>query len=103
MNPEALTAVASERRRRILHLVLGTEMSAGDLASRFDVSWSAISQHLAVLKNAGLIVERRDGRRRLYSTDSARLGPLEAVLEEMWQADLGRLASLAERDERESP
>jgi DNA-binding transcriptional ArsR family regulator len=102
MEPVALTAVASERRRRILQLVLDKEMSAGELASHFDVSWSAVSQHLAVLKHAGLITERRDGRSRIYSTDSARLGPLEAVLEGMWTSDLARLARLAETDDRES-
>ena len=102
MHPEALTAVASERRRRILHLVLGEEMSAGDLAAHFDVSWPAISQHLGVLKGAGLISERRDGRKRMYSTDAERLGPLQAVLEQMWRTDLDRLADLAEADERRS-
>lgn len=102
MEPDALTAVASPRRRRILHLVLGKEMGAGELASHFDVSWPAISQHLGVLKQAGLISERREGRRRFYITDSAHLGPLESVLREMWKSDLDRLADLAESDERES-
>lgn len=101
MQSNALTAVASERRRRILHLVLAEEMSAGDLAAQFDISWPAISQHLAVLKQAGLIAERRDGRRRLYSTDAEKLGLLGSVLEEMWAADLDRLAFLAEADEME--
>lgn len=78
-------------------------MSAGELASHFDVTWPAISQHLGVLKKAGLVRERREGRRRLYSTDSARLGPLEAVLEEMWRSDLDRLARLAESEEESPP
>lgn len=99
MDPQALTAVASERRRRILHLLWETELSAGELASRFDVSWPAISQHLGVLKEAGLVRERRDGRRRLYRADSATLGPLEAVLTAMWRSDLDRLADLAEAEE----
>jgi DNA-binding transcriptional ArsR family regulator len=97
----SLTAVASARRRRILQLVRDREMGAGELASEFEVSWPAISQHLGVLKGAGLIEERREGRRRFYSTDSARLGPLETVLEHMWKADLDLLADLAEAREAE--
>lgn len=73
-------------------------MSAGDLAAHFDVSWPAVSQHLRVLKEAGLIRERRDGRRRMYTTDSESLGLLEGILEEMWRHDLDRLAGLAEAE-----
>lgn len=94
--------MASERRRRILRLLLEGEKAAGELASHFEVSWPAISQHLGVLKQAGLIDERREGRRRLYSTDAGRLGPLGAVLEQMWRADLDRLAQLAESELAES-
>lgn len=99
MHPAALTAVASERRRHMLRLLWQTERSAGDLAAEFDVSWPAISQHLRVLKDAGLIRERRDGRHRMYTADPETLGPLEAVLTAMWRADLDRLAELAEREE----
>lgn len=101
MDPRALQAVASERRRRILRLVWDRELAAGDLARQFDVSWPAISQHLGVLKEAGLVRERRDGRRRLYSADVERAGPLAAVLEQMWRDDLDRLAGLAEDEEAE--
>ncbi|HVR34140.1 MAG TPA: metalloregulator ArsR/SmtB family transcription factor [Acidimicrobiia bacterium] len=99
MNPAALAAVASERRRHMLRLLWQTERSAGDLAAEFDVSWPAISQHLRVLKDAGLIRERRDGRHRIYTADPDTLGPLEAVLTAMWRADLDRLAELAESEE----
>lgn len=102
MDTQTLKAVASERRRQILRLVWDRELAAGDLAQRFDVSWPAISQHLKVLKDAGLVTERRDGRRRLYSTDPSRLGPLAEMLEQMWRADLDRLAALAEAEERRS-
>lgn len=100
MDAHALKAVASERRRHILRLVWDRELAAGELAQRFDVSWPAISQHLNVLKDAGLVRERRDGRRRLYSADTARLGPLAEVLEELWERDLDRLAELAEAEDR---
>jgi len=99
MNPQALSAIASQRRRQILRLVWQTERSAGDLAARFDISWPAISQHLGVLKQAGLIRERRDGRHRFYTADGETLGPLETVLTAMWRDDLDRLAELAESDE----
>jgi DNA-binding transcriptional ArsR family regulator len=102
MDTQTLKAVASERRREILRLVWDRELAAGELAQRFNVSWPAISQHLRVLKDAGLVTERRDGRRRLYSTDPARLGPLGEMLEQMWRADLDRLATLAEEEERHS-
>jgi DNA-binding transcriptional ArsR family regulator len=101
MEPSALAAVASKPRRRILRLVLDREMNAGELAAHFQISWPAVSQHLGVLRRAGLIVERREGRRRIYSTDRRRLGPLHAVLEEMWSTDLDRLAQLAEAEESE--
>jgi DNA-binding transcriptional ArsR family regulator len=64
---EALRAVAEPRRRRILMLVWDQEMSAGEIASYFDISRPAISQHLRVLREAKLVRERRESTRRLYS------------------------------------
>jgi DNA-binding transcriptional ArsR family regulator len=96
----ALRAVSSPRRREILRLVWDAEMSAGEIASRFDVSWAAVSQNLRILRQAGLVSERREGTRRLYLADRRALGPLEAVLRDMWHRDLGRLRDLAEEEER---
>ena len=62
----ALKAMAEPNRRRILGLVRDGELSAGEIASHFDVTRPAISQHLTVLKEAGLVSERRNGTRRLY-------------------------------------
>ena len=76
------------------------ELSSGDIAAHFDISWPAVSQNLRVLEGAGLIRERRMGTTRLYKADRARLGPLKAVLTDMWEADLDRLAQLAEGEER---
>ena len=67
------------------------ELSAGDIAARFDVSWPAISQNLAVLRKAGLVRQRREANRRFYRADPQALGPLQAVLQEMWAQDLDRL------------
>ena len=67
MNADAvLKALAEPRRREILLIVRDRELSAGEIASRFEVTRPAISQHISVLRNAGLIEERRDGARRLY-------------------------------------
>lgn len=96
----ALRAIASPRRREILRLVWSRELSSGDIASHFDVSWPAVSQNLRVLEGAGLIRGRRLGTTRLYRADRAKLGPLKTVLTKMWEADLDRLAQLAEEEER---
>ena len=98
---EPLRVIAAPRRLRILELVWDGELSAGDIAARFDVSWSAISQHLTVLKTAGFVVERRAGTSRFYRADKAALGPLRAVVEDQWRRGLGRLAELAEREQRD--
>ncbi len=86
-----LDAISSPRRREILRLVWESELSAGDIASRFDVSWPAVSQNLAVLRKAGLVTERREANRRYYRADPAALGSLRSVLQEMWAQDLSRL------------
>src|SRR3981081_2677525 len=97
----AREAFASPRRRQILRLVWGVERSAGQIASTVaDVSWPAVSQNLRVLKNSGLIVERRQGTHRYYKADRQALGPLEVVLRQMWTRDLGRLRELAETEAR---
>jgi DNA-binding transcriptional ArsR family regulator len=99
---DALHAVAEPRRRAILRLVWDAERSAGDVAAHFDVTFGAVSQHLAVLRNAGLVSVRKDGNRRLYRADRAALGPLAAWLESMWAAELDTLAALAEQVERDN-
>jgi DNA-binding transcriptional ArsR family regulator len=86
-----LQAIANPRRREILRLVWDRELPAGEIAARFNVSWSAISQNLQVLRRAGLVAERREANRRLYRAQPAALGSLRAALEEMWEADLDRL------------
>jgi DNA-binding transcriptional ArsR family regulator len=64
------------------------------------VSWPAISQNLRVLRESGLVRERRDGTSRLYQADRAALKPLEAYLRSMWSRDIDRLRLLAEAEER---
>jgi len=81
-------------------MVWDEERSSGEIASHFDMSWPAVSQNLRVLEEAGLVRKRRRGTPRLYRADRAELGPLKAVLMKMWEADLDRLAELAETEER---
>ena len=77
------------------------ELSAGEIASHCDdVSWAAVSQHLRILKEAGLVRERREGNHRLYRADRRALGPLRAVLKSLWQQDLDLLGSLAEEEQQ---
>ena len=96
-----MIAIANPRRRQILRLVWDAERSAGDIASSVDdVSWPAVSQNLRLLKDAGLLTERRQGTHRYYRADRRALGPLGAVLRQMWTRDLGRLRELAEAEAR---
>jgi DNA-binding transcriptional ArsR family regulator len=98
---DSLQVVAEPRRRAILRLVWDAEVPAGEIAAQCDVSFAAVSQHLAVLRQAGLVTVRRNGTRRLYRADRAALGRLGQVLEQMWSLQLDELAELAEAAERE--
>jgi|SRR5689334_6306701 len=93
---DVVKVIAEPRRREILRLCWRDELSAGDLADAFDVTFGAVSQHLKVLRDANLVTVRRDGTRRFYRANRDGLGPLAAYLEEMWAVQLDRLAGLAE-------
>jgi DNA-binding transcriptional ArsR family regulator len=96
----ALKAIAEPRRRRILALVRNDELSAGEIAAHFDVTRPAISQHLTVLKEAGLVSERRNGTRRLYQARPEGLAELKTFLDGFWDERLEALRREAERKER---
>ena len=96
-----LRAIAEPNRRAILLLIRDREMTAGSIAARFDVTRPAISQHLAVLREAGLVDERRDGVRRWYRARPAGVGELRAWLEAFWDDGLGRLKAAAEQEARD--
>jgi DNA-binding transcriptional ArsR family regulator len=95
---DMLQVVAEPRRREILALVWDEEMAAGDIASRSSVTFGAISQHLNLLRQAGLVAVRQDGNRRFYRAEKERLGPLRPVLEAMWAGTLDQLARTIEAD-----
>ena|SRR5215472_4267187 len=97
---DALQIVAEPRRRAILRLVWDRERTVSDLASHFEVTIGAISQHLAVLRDAGYVVVRRERNRRLYRANPEGLGEMRVVLEAMWAATLDQLAEAVEMTER---
>jgi DNA-binding transcriptional ArsR family regulator len=96
----ALKAIAEPRRRQILALVRDGELAAGEIAAHFDVTRPAVSQHLNVLKEAGLVTERRNGTRRLYRARPEGLAELKAFLEGFWDDRLDALKREAEKEER---
>jgi DNA-binding transcriptional ArsR family regulator len=93
---EAAAAIADPIRRRVLELVRDRELPAGELAAQFDVSRPAVSKHLRVLREAGLVHERRDGRLRLYRADPAPLAELREWLDGYWAERLTALREVAE-------
>ena len=95
-----LRAIAEPRRREILRLVWRAELPAGAIAAHFDISRPAVSQHLKVLREAGLLIERREGTRRLYQARPEGLADLRAFLQDFWDDQLGQLKIAAEAEER---
>jgi DNA-binding transcriptional ArsR family regulator len=95
-------AATSPRRRQILQLVWDDELSSRQIASHFrDVTWQAVSLNLRVLRETGLVTERREGTRRLYRADRDRCAALESLLRAMWARDLERLGSVIEAERGE--
>lgn len=97
---DALQLVAEPRRQEILRLVWRDELPVGALVDRLDLSYAGVSQHLALLRRAGFVAVRQDGKQRFYRADHERLGPLTQFLEAFWADQLDRLAVLAEEAER---
>ena len=97
---EVFEAIAQPKRRQILRLLAAGELSAGEIASQFSVTQPAISQHLKILKEAGLVNERRDRQRRLFSLRPEGLADLHGFLGEVLPAGLERLKQAAEKEER---
>ena len=95
---EALHALAEPRRRAILRLVAHSELAAGEIAGFFDVTRSAVSQHLTVLKHAGLLAERKVATRRLYRARPEGLAGLRQFLDQMWASSLDVARDLVEAD-----
>jgi DNA-binding transcriptional ArsR family regulator len=97
---EVLRALAEPQRRRILTLVRDRELPAGEIAEQFDITHQAVSQHLRVLKDAGLLRERREGTRRLYAIRPEAIESVRTFLEDLWPSSLSRLRATVEGDRR---
>jgi DNA-binding transcriptional ArsR family regulator len=95
----ALSALAEPRRRAMLMLVRDEPRSVNEIAEHFDISQQAVSQHLKVLRDAGLVAVRPQGQRRLYVVRPEGLRSLEAFLAELWPARLARLKDAVESDD----
>jgi DNA-binding transcriptional ArsR family regulator len=93
-----LRALAEPRRQEMLRLVRDEPRSVGEIAEHFDITQQAVSQHLQVLRDAGLVAVRKDGQRRLYLVRPEGLETLEAFLAELWPEGLRRLKEVVESE-----
>ncbi len=93
-----LRALAEPRRQAMLRLVRDEPRSVGEIAAQFDITQQAVSQHLQVLKEAGLVAVRKQGQRRLYVVRPEGLETLGAFLAELWPAGLERLKEAVEAE-----
>lgn len=95
-----MTALADNTRRRMFELLADRPMAVGELSTQLPVSRPAVSQHLKVLKEAGLVEEVRDGTRRVYSVIPQGVEPLRDYVERVWSLALGRFSAEAENQAR---
>ena len=96
-----LTALADPTRRAIFERVARQPLSVAEIAKNLPVSRPAVSQHLKVLKTAGLVTDRAEGTRRVYRIDPKGLGPIRAWLDQMWDANLAAFKEAVESDEKD--
>jgi DNA-binding transcriptional ArsR family regulator len=99
----ALAALADPTRRRVLERLRGGGKPVGEIARTLPVSRPAVSQHLKVLKEAGLVREERRGTQHIYQIDPKGLGPLRAWLDRFWDDALDAFKAEAERESEETP
>ena len=93
----AFAAIADPTRRRVLERLSVRPMAVGEIAAGMPVSRPAVSQHLKVLKEAGLVSDRQDGQRRIYAIDPKGLGAMRAWLDQFWDTALEALKAEIER------
>ena len=91
-------ALAEPNRRRVLRLVARREHTVGELVTTLDLRQSAVSQHLKVLRDAGLVEARAEGNRRIYQADPAGLAALRAQLDMFWNQALATFEEVVDHD-----
>ena len=96
-----LTALADPTRRQIFERVAVAPSAVGELANELPVSRPAVSQHLKVLKDAGLVIDRADGTRRIYAVDRSGLAVVREYFERFWRDSLAAFAAAAETSRKE--
>jgi DNA-binding transcriptional ArsR family regulator len=99
--PEGLTALGDPTRRAIFERLADRPRAVGELASELPVSRPAVSQHLKVLKDAGLVTDRRAGNRRIYQLDLDGVGALRAYLDRFWNRSLAAFKAAVEQTDEE--
>jgi DNA-binding transcriptional ArsR family regulator len=100
MIEKAIHAIAEPRRRDILHLVRAGELTSTAIASHFNITPPAVSQHLKVLEESGLVVVRREGTKRFYRIRREGFVGLRDYIDQFWNDSLLRLKEAAEEEER---
>jgi len=100
MIQQTIQALAEPRRREMLILVQNRELTSSAIAAHFDISAPAVSQHLKVLADAGLVAIRRDGTRRYYRLRKEGLADIKAFIDQFWDEALLRLKAAAEEEQR---
>jgi DNA-binding transcriptional ArsR family regulator len=100
-NGRAIAALADPTRRAIFERLRGGPLPVGELADELPVSRPAVSQHLKVLKEAGLVSERRSGTRRLYRIDPRGVSALRAYFDQFWNEALDAFKDAVEREEEQ--
>jgi DNA-binding transcriptional ArsR family regulator len=96
----ALAALSDPTRRLVFERVVAAPRTVGAIAEGLPVSRPAVSQHLKVLKDAGLISERRDGTRHFYTANPKALGELRAYVDAMWRDALGGVAAQIKKEHK---
>ena len=100
MGSDAFSALADSTRRELLERLAERPQTVGVLARNFPISRPAVSQHLKILKDAGLVTDEARGTSRIYRIDPKGLGPLRRWLDEQWSRSLDNFKALAEQEDR---
>jgi DNA-binding transcriptional ArsR family regulator len=98
-----MTALGDPTRQAILDRLSDGPRPVGELAAELPVSRPAVSQHLKVLKDVGLVIDRQEGTRRLYQVDTAGLAVLRTYLDQFWERSLASFASAAQEQKGQHP